>query len=72
MRDLIILGSILSAALMFGGELARAEAAAKKPNIVFIVTDNLGEKRPVMSAEREGVHCASTLKLSRRMPSVAR
>ena len=35
---LIILGSIL----MFGGGLARAQVAAKKPNIVFILTDNLG------------------------------
>ncbi|MNR07333.1 hypothetical protein D3C85_1234490 [compost metagenome] len=28
-------------------------------------------KRPVISAEREGVHCASTLKLVRRIPSWA-
>jgi hypothetical protein len=29
------------------------------------------EKRPVMMAERLGVHCASTLKFSRRVPSDA-
>src|SRR4051812_32557075 len=29
------------------------------------------EKRPVISADREGVHCASTLKLSSRVPSLA-
>ena len=29
------------------------------------------EKRPVMKAERLGVHCASTLKLVSRVPSAA-
>jgi arylsulfatase A-like enzyme len=36
------LGCALTAALMFGPGLASAQVANKKPNIVFMLTDNLG------------------------------
>src|SRR5215471_11843081 len=44
--------------------------SATPPLGTWYVPDRIGN-RPVSSAERDGVHCASTLKFSRRSPSLA-